>query len=108
MHYLRFALYISNSQVNQKKSKFAFGTAVRADIIMDPSQTAYHDFVYQNFEWVTIANRLKWRLMEFTQVRVFGIKGVNIMVVIKDIVVESGEGSLTMKGPSNINLLCSQ
>lgn len=55
-------------QIKQVKSSFAFGTAVRADIMMDPNAKAYHDFVYNNFEWAVIANNLKWRLMEFTKV----------------------------------------
>ncbi|XP_076108541.1 uncharacterized protein LOC143076604 [Mytilus galloprovincialis] len=54
-------------EIKQVKSSFAFGTAVRADIMMDQNKKAYHDFVYNNFEWATIANNLKWRLMEFTQ-----------------------------------------
>ncbi|XP_060063726.1 uncharacterized protein LOC132544170 [Ylistrum balloti] len=54
-------------ELEQTKSAFAFGTAINADAIHDPTQKGYQDFFYNNFEWAVLENALKWRLMEWTQ-----------------------------------------
>lgn len=41
---------------------------VAADLITNPGMHNYQNFVYDNFNWATIGNALKWRLMEWTQV----------------------------------------
>lgn len=56
-------------QLVQKKRAFAFGTAVSASYMTDPLQKTYQDFVYNNFEWAVLENALKWRQMEWTEVR---------------------------------------
>jgi len=58
----------SHFQIKQTKSKFAFGTAVKASYITDSTHKAYQDFIYNNFEWAVLENALKWRLMEWTKV----------------------------------------
>ncbi|XP_033748944.1 anti-sigma-I factor RsgI6-like [Pecten maximus] len=54
-------------ELNQTSSAFAFGTAVRFDLVTNPSATGYQKYLYDNFEWATVANAFKWRLMEYTQ-----------------------------------------
>lgn len=39
-------------------------------MMTDTHQVAYQDFVYKHFEWAVIVNALKWRLMEWTKVKV--------------------------------------
>ncbi|XP_069135374.1 uncharacterized protein [Argopecten irradians] len=54
-------------EMHQKSSAFPFGCAVKHSLITDPSATGYQKYVYDNFEWATVANAFKWKLMEFTQ-----------------------------------------
>lgn len=54
-------------EIQQTKSKFAFGSAVHADKIVDQSHQAYQQFFYDNFEWAVLENALKWRQMESSQ-----------------------------------------
>ena len=58
----------SHFQIKQTKSKFAFGTAVKASYITDSTHKTYQDFIYNNFEWAVLENALKWRQMEWTKV----------------------------------------
>lgn len=57
-------------QLVQQRRAFAFGTAVDASYMTDQSQKTYQEFVYNNFEWAVLVNALKWRQMEWTEVRV--------------------------------------
>ncbi|XP_076077291.1 anti-sigma-I factor RsgI6-like [Mytilus galloprovincialis] len=72
-------------QIKQTKSKFAFGTAIKAALITDTSSTykAYQDFVYNNFEWAVTENALKWKLMEKTMGTANYAKGVDAVNVLK-------------------------
>lgn len=54
-------------EINQKKHLFGFGTAVSAQAITDPHQIKYQNFIYNNFEYAVIKNKLKWRLIEWTR-----------------------------------------
>ncbi|OWF48073.1 uncharacterized protein LOC110453569 [Mizuhopecten yessoensis] len=54
-------------ELHQQTSAFAFGAAVRFDLVIDHSATGYQKYLYDNFEWATVANAFKWRLMEYTQ-----------------------------------------
>ncbi|XP_033754378.1 LOW QUALITY PROTEIN: endo-1,4-beta-xylanase 1-like [Pecten maximus] len=50
-------------EIQQTKSKFAFGSAVAADKIVDSTHRAYQQFFYDNFEWSVLGNALnggKW------------------------------------------------
>ncbi|XP_046549642.1 anti-sigma-I factor RsgI6-like [Haliotis rubra] len=51
-------------EIQQLTSEFGFGTAVSAERIVDSSYAAYQDFFYDNFEWATIENKLKWSQTE--------------------------------------------
>ncbi|XP_033754712.1 endo-1,4-beta-xylanase 1-like [Pecten maximus] len=51
-------------EIQQTRSKFAFGSAVSATKIVDSSQHAYQQFFYDNFEWSVLENALKWRQIE--------------------------------------------
>ncbi|XP_076077303.1 anti-sigma-I factor RsgI6-like [Mytilus galloprovincialis] len=70
-------------QIKQTKSKFAFGTAIKAPYITDSSYKAYQDFVYNNFEWAVTENALKWKLMEWTKSHINYAKGVDAVKVLK-------------------------
>lgn len=39
-------------------------------MMTDSHQVAYQDFVYKHFEWAVIVNALKWRLIEWTKVKI--------------------------------------
>ncbi|XP_069134880.1 uncharacterized protein [Argopecten irradians] len=56
-------------EVEQKRSEFGHGTAVRASLWADPAYGFYRDFVYNTLksEWAVIENALKWRQMEWTE-----------------------------------------
>ncbi|OWF42294.1 uncharacterized protein LOC110461355 [Mizuhopecten yessoensis] len=54
-------------EIQQTKSKFAFGSALEASKIVDSSHHAYQQFFYDNFEWGVLGNALKWRQMEWNQ-----------------------------------------
>ncbi|OWF42293.1 uncharacterized protein LOC110461311 [Mizuhopecten yessoensis] len=54
-------------EIQQTKSKFAFGSVVSASKIVDSSHHAYQQFFYDNFEWSVLENALKWRPMEWSQ-----------------------------------------
>ncbi|XP_060079695.1 uncharacterized protein LOC132559101 [Ylistrum balloti] len=54
-------------EIQQTKSKFAFGSVVEANKIVDSSYHAYQQFFYDNFEWSVLENALKWRQMEWSQ-----------------------------------------
>lgn len=56
-------------QVNQEKHEFGFGSAVHADMLVDSQYKAYQGFFYDNFEWGVIENKLKWKQMEWSEVR---------------------------------------
>ncbi|XP_071111671.1 uncharacterized protein [Haliotis cracherodii] len=52
-------------EIQQRTSEFGFGTAVSADrIVQSSNYTAYQNFFYDNFEWATIENKLKWSQTE--------------------------------------------
>ena len=51
-------------QVVQKRHDFAFGSAVGATQIVDPTLKGYQDCFYDNFEWAVLENALKWKQME--------------------------------------------
>ncbi|XP_013421508.1 uncharacterized protein LOC106181604 [Lingula anatina] len=51
-------------RVDQVRSKFPIGAMVKADRILDENDNKYREFVSETFEWITIANALKWRLMQ--------------------------------------------
>ncbi|XP_052105820.1 anti-sigma-I factor RsgI6-like [Mytilus californianus] len=70
-------------QIKQTKSKFAFGTAIKAPYVTDSTYKAYQDFVYNNFEWAVTENALKWRLMEWTKNHINYAKGVDAVKVLK-------------------------
>lgn len=53
-------------------------------MMTDTHQVAYQDFVYKHFEWAVIVNALKWRLMEWTKVKVIG-SFLSTVSVIKDV-----------------------
>ena len=71
-----FPYYVPFYKLNQTGHDFGFGMAVNSDLINDPSMQNYQNFVYDNFNWATISNALKWRLMEWTQVR--NVKRLNV------------------------------
>lgn len=52
-------------------------------MMTDTHQVAYQDFVYKHFEWAVIVNALKWRLIEWTKVKVIG-SFLSTVSVIKD------------------------
>ncbi|XP_013399524.1 uncharacterized protein LOC106165741 [Lingula anatina] len=54
-------------EVTQIRSEFAMGGTVRADAIVAASERKFHKFVEETFEWTTIANALKWRMMQRNQ-----------------------------------------
>lgn len=62
-------LFCVSLQIQQKKSLFAFGTAVAASLIVDPSKKAYQDYFYNTFEWAVMENAMKWHEMERNEVR---------------------------------------
>lgn len=51
-------------EVVQKRHDFAFGSAVGATQIVDPTLKGYQDCFYDNFEWAVLENALKWKQME--------------------------------------------
>ncbi|XP_067660310.1 uncharacterized protein [Haliotis asinina] len=51
-------------EIHQLTSEFGFGTAVSAERIVDSNYNAYQNFFYDNFEWATIENKLKWSQTE--------------------------------------------
>ncbi|XP_033748203.1 anti-sigma-I factor RsgI6-like isoform X2 [Pecten maximus] len=56
-------------EVEQRRSEFGHGTAVKASLWTDAAYGFYKDFVYNTLksEWAVIENALKWRGMEWTQ-----------------------------------------
>ncbi|CAC5398805.1 unnamed protein product [Mytilus coruscus] len=70
-------------QIKQTKSKFAFGTAIKASLVTNSAFLAYQDFLYNNFEWAVTENALKWKLMEWTMGNVNYAKGVDAVYVLK-------------------------
>ncbi|XP_060075858.1 uncharacterized protein LOC132555528 [Ylistrum balloti] len=56
-------------EVEQKRSEFGHGTAVKASLWTDASYQFYRDFVNNTLksEWAVIENALKWRGMEWTK-----------------------------------------
>lgn len=70
--------------MKQQKHSFGFGAGVVASMMTDTHQVAYQDFVYKHFEWAVIVNALKWRLMEWTRVKVIG-SFLSTVSVIKDV-----------------------
>ncbi|XP_046338920.2 endo-1,4-beta-xylanase 1-like isoform X2 [Haliotis rufescens] len=57
-------------EVIQNKHEFGFGSAVKASAMTNPQETTYQKVFYDNFEWATIENFLKWRMMEWTEGKV--------------------------------------
>ncbi|XP_052105798.1 anti-sigma-I factor RsgI6-like [Mytilus californianus] len=70
-------------QIKQTKSKFAFGTAFRAQYVTDSIHKAYQDFLYNNFEWVVPENSLKWKQMEWSRGHVNYDKGIDAVKAVK-------------------------
>lgn len=58
-------------QLTQTKMEFPVGLVVNAKEITNSSLQRYQDVFYENFEWGLLGNKLKWRLMEWTQVCYF-------------------------------------
>ncbi|XP_060075887.1 uncharacterized protein LOC132555554 [Ylistrum balloti] len=56
-------------EVEQKKSEFGHGTAVKAKLWTNSSYAFYNDFVYNTLkpEWAVLANALKWKGMRWTE-----------------------------------------
>ncbi|XP_069134875.1 uncharacterized protein [Argopecten irradians] len=56
-------------EVEQKRSEFAHGTAVKAKLWTNSSYSFYNDFVYNTLkpEWAVLANTLKWKGMRWTE-----------------------------------------
>ncbi|XP_033748200.1 endo-1,4-beta-xylanase 1-like isoform X1 [Pecten maximus] len=56
-------------EVEQKRSEFAHGTAVKAKLWTNSSYSFYNDFVYNTLkpEWAVLANALKWKGMRWTE-----------------------------------------
>ncbi|XP_013420122.1 uncharacterized protein LOC106180638 [Lingula anatina] len=54
-------------EVKQTSSAFPFGGMIKARQIVDPNQIKYRQFVYDTFEWTTISNALKFRMMQWKQ-----------------------------------------
>ena len=59
---------ITYFQLNQMTSAFPFGVAIKA--VNFNVNEKYQNFVESNSEVVTLANKLKWRLMEWNKVGV--------------------------------------
>ncbi|XP_056008702.1 anti-sigma-I factor RsgI6-like [Ostrea edulis] len=64
-------------ELQQQKHSFGFGAGVVADMMTNPNQQAYQNFVYKNFEWAVIVNALKWRLMEWSKGHINFARPVN-------------------------------
>ena len=58
-------------QFELKKHGFSFGTAVKAEYISDTSgqYQEYQEFFYDLFNMAVLENALKWKQMEWVQVR---------------------------------------
>ena len=63
-----FYKFASIFQVTQTKHEFPFGSLVDPTLIVDPEYIKYQDFFYDNFEWATLGNGIKWKQMEPVQV----------------------------------------
>jgi len=48
--------------------EFPLGSVVNAAEITNASLQRYQEVFYENFEWGLLGNKLKWRLMEWTEV----------------------------------------
>ena len=58
-------------QLEQTKHAFPFGMAVEGNRLWsdsDPLDEQYRQYIFDNFNWVTLANMLKWRMMESQEV----------------------------------------
>lgn len=58
-------------QLDQTKHAFPFGSAITAPRLYktnDPLNEAYRDYFFDNFNWATLANAMKWRYMESNEV----------------------------------------
>ncbi|XP_013421507.1 uncharacterized protein LOC106181603 [Lingula anatina] len=52
-------------QVQQESSEFPFGAMVKADLILGENEQKYRDFVSEMWDWTTISNAMKWRMMQW-------------------------------------------
>ncbi|XP_013401398.1 uncharacterized protein LOC106167222 [Lingula anatina] len=54
-------------QVKQTKSQFGFGGTVKASKYVEDNASKYRKFVGDTFEWATLENALKWRMMQWNK-----------------------------------------
>lgn len=58
-------------QLVQTYSEFITGSAVDSKLFLDPTLTAYRDYLYDNFEWA-VPDGFQWHQSESREVRSAG------------------------------------